>query len=167
MDYSSVFVTKHPLLWRGLGRLSRAFGWLFLFTLFTPISATRVKSEWRLYSQPDGSSLQLLRCGDEYSSFFLNRDGQRLTRDSLGFFQVLSPEENGNCTRTRQRPLRRLPLSQWNPQRTYRQMVILFSFSDTDFQSMKPRETYDSIFNSPGFNRMNGPGCVADYFRDQ
>ena len=160
MDYSSVFVTKHPLLRRGLG-------WLFLFTLFTPISATRVKSEWRLYSQPDGSSLQLLCCGDEYSSFFLNRDGQRLTRDSLGFFQVLSPEENGSCTRTRQRPLRRLPLSQWNPQRTYRQMVILFSFSDTEFQSMKPRETYDSIFNSPGFNRMNGPGCVADYFRDQ
>ena len=55
----------------------------------------------------------------------------------------------------------------WNPDRIYRQLVVLVSFSDTDFQMERPRETYDSIFNVAGYNQRFGPGCVADYFRDQ
>lgn len=55
----------------------------------------------------------------------------------------------------------------WDPQKVYRQAVVLISFADFDFSMEKPRETYDSIFNYPGFNRGKGPGCVADYFREQ
>lgn len=55
----------------------------------------------------------------------------------------------------------------WDPNRTYRQLVILMSFSDTDFSFQHPRETYDSIFNISGYNQHDGAGCVADYFRDQ
>ena len=65
--------------------------------------------------------------------------------------------------------LRRLPSkhTDWDSERTYRQAVILISFSDTDFKWESPREVYDSMFNFPGYNKRNGPGCVADYFREQ
>ena len=64
---------------------------------------------------------------------------------------------------------RRLPPinSLWDSTRVYRQAVILISFSDTDFKFENPRETYDSMFNYKGFNKRKGPGCVADYFREQ
>ena len=64
---------------------------------------------------------------------------------------------------------RRLPKpnTQWDATKTYRQLVLLMSFSDTDFLSQDPRASYDSIFNYPGYNKGLGPGCVADYFREQ
>ena len=55
----------------------------------------------------------------------------------------------------------------WNPYTTYRQLVILMSFSDCDFLAEDPQATYDSIFNVRGYNQGAGPGCVADYFREQ
>ena len=65
--------------------------------------------------------------------------------------------------------LLRLPSvsTKWDSTRVYRQAVILVSYSDTDFSIDNPRETYDSMFNSPGFNKRQGPGCVAEYFREQ
>lgn len=64
---------------------------------------------------------------------------------------------------------RRLPevRNEWDANRTYKQMVVLVSFSDRDFAFEKPQETYDSIFNTSGYNQGLGAGCVADYFRDQ
>ncbi len=57
--------------------------------------------------------------------------------------------------------------TKWDSTRVFRQAVILVSFSDTDFSMENPRETYDSMFNCPGFNKRQGPGCVAEYFRVQ
>ena len=59
----------------------------------------------------------------------------------------------------------------WDPNRIYRQLVILVAFKgDSTYFSMEtPRETYDRMFNESGFNieKRNCKGCVADYFRDQ
>ena len=57
--------------------------------------------------------------------------------------------------------------TRWDSTRVYRQAVILVSFTDTDFSLENPRETYDSMLNSPGFNNRQGPGCAAEYFREQ
>lgn len=59
------------------------------------------------------------------------------------------------------------PHTQWNSQKTYRVPVILMSFADLDFSSENPQQFYDRLFNEGGFNLGLGPGCVADYFRDQ
>ena len=56
---------------------------------------------------------------------------------------------------------------QWDANKTYKQLVILFSYSDMDFMEEHTREFYDKIFNEPGYNSMKGAGCVADYFREQ
>lgn len=61
----------------------------------------------------------------------------------------------------------RTPNRDWDASRTYKQMVILFSFSDTDFSMENPQEYYQKLFNEEGYNERNGKGCVADYYREQ
>lgn len=74
--------------------------------------------------------------------------------------------EDGNGPR---RASRRLPAirTNWDPNKTYKQMVVLFEFSDSVFHREDARAAYDRIFNEAGYNEGLGAGCVADYFRDQ
>lgn len=67
------------------------------------------------------------------------------------------------------RASRRLPACQndWDPTKTYHQLVILFSFYDADFTRDDPKEYYEKVLNEPGYNEGHGPGCMADYFRTQ
>lgn len=51
--------------------------------------------------------------------------------------------------------------------KVYRQPVILISFEDRDFTMEDPARYYDRLLNEKGYNEGAGPGCVADYFRDQ
>ena len=51
--------------------------------------------------------------------------------------------------------------------KVYRQPVVLISFTDKDFSMDNPARYYDRLFNEEGFNEGVGPGCVADYLRDQ
>ena len=59
------------------------------------------------------------------------------------------------------------PQRHWDAGRVYKQLVILVSYSDTDFSRDDPRSDYDKILNQRGYNEGVGPGCVADYFREQ
>ena len=59
------------------------------------------------------------------------------------------------------------PYTSWDPGKVYRVPVLLMSFADCDFSCENPKEFYDRLFNESGFNLGHGPGCVADYFRDQ
>ena len=59
------------------------------------------------------------------------------------------------------------PSQDWDPERIYRQAVVLISFSDVDFSMDDPVAYYQRLFNERGYNEGYGQGCVADYFRDQ
>ena len=59
------------------------------------------------------------------------------------------------------------PSHDWDPQKIYRQPVILISFSDCDFSMDDPAAYYDRLLNEPGYNEGYGEGSVADYYRDQ
>ena len=59
------------------------------------------------------------------------------------------------------------PTQEWDPERIYRQAVVLISFSDVDFSMPDPAAYYQRLFNEQGYNEGYGPGCVADYYRDQ
>ena len=60
-----------------------------------------------------------------------------------------------------------VPTESWDADKVYRVPVILFSFADCDFSWDDPKLYYDRMFNASGYNLGKGPGCVADYFRDQ
>lgn len=64
---------------------------------------------------------------------------------------------------------RRLPTppSQWDSTRTYPVAVVLVAFADKSFSSEDPIDRYHRMFNEVGYNEGRGPGCVAQYFRDQ
>ena len=72
-----------------------------------------------------------------------------------------------DVTRSGVRRVNIIPANGWEAGRTYRIPVLLMEFSDRSFSMEKPKETYDSLFNMPGYNLGHGPGCVADYFREQ
>ena len=55
----------------------------------------------------------------------------------------------------------------WDPNKTYKQLVILVEFSDVSFLEGHDKDYYDNVFNKQGFHERSGKGCVADYFRDQ
>ncbi len=55
----------------------------------------------------------------------------------------------------------------FDPQKTYRQPVILIECSDADFSMADPANFYNRVFNERGYNEGVGIGCVADYVRDQ
>ena len=59
------------------------------------------------------------------------------------------------------------PETYWDPNRTYRQPVILVTFKDCEFSMPDPVDFYSRILNEPGYNEGAGAGCLADYFRDQ
>ena len=79
-----------------------------------------------------------------------------------------NPDISGNTTDSH-RASRRLPAcnTDWDADKTYKQLVILFSFSDNDFQEEHSLDFYNSILNKPGYNEGHGAGCVTDYFRTQ
>ncbi|MBQ7471288.1 MAG: M6 family metalloprotease domain-containing protein [Prevotella sp.] len=133
------------------------------------ISASRVKGEWRVYKQPDGTTLTLMLVGDEYNSHFVSPDGKIYDQDEQGVFHMLTASEVQRRKAMALGARHKLPAinKDWDPNKTYRQLVILVSFSDTDFSMEKPQETYDSIFNVSGYNQRDGAGCMADYFREQ
>ena len=79
-----------------------------------------------------------------------------------------TPDLSDDASTTRGvRRLLPIPNRYWNANRIYKQMVILVEFSDVSFNREDPRETYDKMFNEPGYNERDGAGCVADYFREQ
>lgn len=59
------------------------------------------------------------------------------------------------------------PRTDWNPNRTYRQPVVLVTFKDREFSMPDPVTYYNRLFNESGYNEGQGLGCVSDYFRDQ
>lgn len=77
----------------------------------------------------------------------------------------------GDEAATRSAMPRRLPTinTKWDSTRVYHQLVILVSFSDTDFQPENTKEAYNKMFNEEGYTLAGrkGKGCVADYFREQ
>lgn len=80
-------------------------------------------------------------------------------------------ETDTNTAETRSPKPFRLPAinKHWDPNRIYKQLVVLVSFAgdNTNFRSENPREFYNNMLNTSGFNQRNGKGCMADYFREQ
>jgi M6 family metalloprotease-like protein len=91
----------------------------------------------------------------------------------LAVVTTASAQQRVSCVRTNAKATTRgygytLPLPMdFDPNKIYRQPVVLISFSDADFSMENPKEYYNRFFNEKGFNEGAGTGCAADYFRDQ
>ena len=59
------------------------------------------------------------------------------------------------------------PSQDWDPARTYRQIVLLVEFADSTFSMDDPKTYYNNLLNLTTSNTRGGVGCAVDYFRDQ
>jgi M6 family metalloprotease-like protein len=154
--------------------------WLLLAMVFClsalapqTTSASRNDGQWVQYRQPDGTVLTVRFCGDEHFTYYVTQTGKLMNRGEDGFLKLISKEDllqEVNQARSSEQTVTkrkgRLRTS-WDPEKVYKLPVILVSFSDEQFKSNHSAAFYDSLFNEPGFNKKIGPGCVADYFREQ
>ena len=91
----------------------------------------------------------------------------------LGLGALTIQAQRIGCIPTEQRAITRSADSElpspmdFDPQKIYRVPVVLYSFSDTDFSMDDPKTYYHRMLNEQGFNKGAGPGCLADYFREQ
>lgn len=146
---------------------------LLLFVLSSAIAVcafgSRAVTSWETFPQPDGSVLTLTLCGDEHFCYYMDRAGNCYTTDGNGVFHLLSENDLKQSTAMTRSAIHGdfEYKTDWKPKRIYRQMVILVSFADVTFQSEDPQAMYNAMFNEHGYNKYDGAGCIADYFREQ
>ena len=137
-----------------------------LFTLSpSQASAAKALKGWNTLTQPDGTTVTVELCGDEWNHYYRTRDGQTLVLDDDGWLRP--PEQSRQPARAMPRRKLPTPTKEWDPERIYKTPVILVAFSDRDFRMENANEYYNNVFNVSGYNEGKGPGCVADYFKDQ
>ena len=134
-----------------------------------PAFATKAITEWITYKQPDGSELTLSLWGNGCICCYRDMSGQSYARDSQGVFHLLTSEQVEQMQAATRANIAKQPTphANWDPNRIYRQLVVLVSFSDCNFTDEHGSDFYNSMFNIEGWNEMNGPGCIVDYFRSQ
>ena len=128
-------------------------------------SAAKAIKGWHDMTQPDGSSITVQLCGDEWFHYYMTPDGQTLALDADGWLRPFAMSRDA----AKKAPRFKLqkPNKTWDASRVYKIPVVLVSFQDRDFSTDDPAAFYNDMFNTPGFNLRQGPGCVADYFRVQ
>ena len=145
---------------------------LSLLLLFaTTASAVKARSVWSYFTQPDGSQVRVLPCGDEFSHYLLTEDSVAMRIGDDGWLRPVL-QQSGDGSQRRQsvqqsQQRRRTALSRASAfVGKRRALVILVSFSDQDFLP-HPLETFNRMFNEVGYSDHGAAGSVHDYFYDQ
>ncbi len=138
-------------------------------------AAMPAKPGFRSFTQPDGKTLVLEQRGDEYANWFVDKDGNRYSRDTEGFFHRMSEQEisqvisTGRSLRTRMNASRRDIAFSDMTHGTRKIPVILVEFTDVKFTIDDPKENFEKLLNESGYNgyRNSGAtGSVRDFYMD-
>lgn len=142
---------------------------ILLFALFcaSSASASRAKTYWTELRLSDGTTAKAQLVGDEWSHHWRTADGSLWAFD--GQKQALIPLAKVSPNKVSPAGMHHLsaPNTSWDAQKVYKSLVVLVEFADKEFTIDNPAEYYQRLFNEQGYNEGGGPGCVADYYRDQ
>lgn len=149
-----------------------------LATLLLAVSmiafAVPAKREWRTYTQPDGTTIDVMLVGDEFYHFTVNRDGEQVRLDKDGFYKVVgaAPSRKAIKARREQSKFRRMRKDVGTkPNLAPRGLVILVNYDDMSFQPAHTKAVFDELCNSTNctVNTYNGVKypSAAEYFADQ
>lgn len=154
---------------------------LMAATAFT-LNAGPAKRTTVTLTQPSGTTLEATFCGDEFGSFYVDRSGQRLHRDSLGYWRPMSALQaeqsfQQQLTRRRERSLDNTtesePLTRSAETRAkesvtlgeHRMLTLLIQFPDLQF-TLGTKEQYDQMLNGTDYTYQGATGSAQRYFRD-
>lgn len=138
--------------------------------------AIPAKQGVRTILQPDGTTVNVMVSGDEFSNRFTDEQGRLLTVDADGFLRPASPAEAEALIEGARRgsPMR-VPQSGLGMYTTTypttgspRCLVILAEYQDVRFsEEYDVKDYFTRMMNEEGFELFGGTGSVADYFREQ
>ena len=131
-------------------------------------------------TQPDGTRLSLVMCGDEWHHYYATADGTPMALDSAsGRWQchtfdsavaaralALRAAAVQRCDERRARMVR-AEAAENAYSGTRHALVILAEFADLGFVVEKPNELYTRMFNEEGYAEHDMIGSVRDYFLAQ
>lgn len=127
------------------------------------------------YRQPDGTTIQIMRHGDERASWTTDSRGQVIRKEADGFFREVSgmtPERAVRMASVRRRALQEMQKSVPAPSRApiaFGQkhfLLILVEFSDLAFTIDDPRQTISDMLNQNGYSQHGATGSARDYYYD-
>lgn len=154
---------------------------IFVIAIFAQLSwAIPAFDQFYTVTQPDGSSMEVRKKGNEHSHFTENKSGQVVRRDSKGFFKPSSKdsthhfymateadEANQTAAVLAKAPSQySTPVVSRSPTGDKNVLVVLVQFNDTKFFSDDPNADISQILNKEGYNAEKSVGSAADYFRD-
>lgn len=132
---------------------------------------------WRTVTQPDGTTVEVQKMGDEFCHYYINRDNKELRLKADGFFEEVGTAPTAEEFRARRNAAkaRRAPLAtEAAASGSYlppKGVAIMVNFSDKSFKSTNTKEKIDEMCNSTNctVNKYNGVnyGSIGQYFRDQ
>ena len=131
--------------------------------------AAPAHSRWQWMKQSDGTPIEVMLVGDERMHYFVDREGNTFSVDSLGRLSPLLTQDFQRMERRAQarRKAFSTPLQSHTFLGERRQLVILAAFSNASFVSPSPVDLWGKIFNQEKFSEGRFHGSVHDYFADQ
>lgn len=148
---------------------------LTLFLCCLSVFAKPAKPGFIKYKQPDGTTIQIMRHGDEWASWTTNERGQVIHKDADGFFREVSgvtPALAAELASVRRRSIQEMQASATAPARTPAALgqkhflVILVEFSDLAFTIDEPQQSISSMLNQNGYSLNGATGSARDYYYD-
>ncbi|MCR5049523.1 MAG: M6 family metalloprotease domain-containing protein [Paludibacteraceae bacterium] len=154
---------------------------LYLFILLSAATiaanAVPAKPGWQTRTQADGTTIEVQLVGDEYSHYYINKQGQEVRLNKLGMFEVVAEQPSPAAHQARRakayQARRANKVFGLSPNLAPRGIVILVNFADS-VGKMAPahtQEVFNELCNSSycTVNTHKGIqyGSAAEYFADQ
>lgn len=123
-------------------------------------------------SQPDGTTMEVIVCGDECNGYLMTPDSIMLMEDSEGFLRPADKNYTETIMKIRasaRREMSKVPLNDGDVPTTgtLRGLVILAEYPDVRFSERNGKEMFERLLNEEGYSYNGAIGSVRDYYIDQ
>ncbi len=137
----------------------------------TSLQAIPARPGKYVFQQPDGSTITLMRHGDEWGHWLTDTHGRVVKVDSDGFYRVdegVSPSQAAAAARIRRSARMKMHRAPQDPVAIGRKrfLVILVEFNDLPFKVEDPAAAFYRQLNEPGFSENGATGSARDYYYD-
>lgn len=145
--------------------LTIAFAILFAASL----QATPARPGKYEFQQPDGSTITLIRYGDEWGHWLTDTQGRVVVRDTDGFYRP-APGITQSHAAAAAKMRRQARMEMLKAPQEYvaigkkRFLVILVEFSDLSFKVQDPSSAFHRLLNENGYSENGASGSARDYY---
>lgn len=147
---------------------------LSLSSLLVMLHAVPAYPGWRVMEQPDGTVVELRMVGDEFEHYWVNRAGERVTKDEAGYWEVESQkskvesQKRAMVNRGRQHNASQMRKAAAGSESMTKGLIILVNFKGKTFKSANNKAAFsDMMMNDNYAYNPTYPGSAHKYFYEQ